>query len=384
MSGGVDSSVALAVLREQGYDCVGVSMQLWDYSEKEGPGDIGAVAGGCCSLEDLADARRVAHSLGAPYYVLNMEEAFRREVVQYFTADYLRGRTPNPCIKCNEVLKFQVLLAKARALGAAYLATGHYARIRYVDGRPRLFRGVDPAKDQSYFLFTMTEDQMRSVVFPVGEMTKDEVRRKARSLGLRTSDKKESQERCFVEGGSYREFITTEAGLGKAVPEVDGACHPETTGQGTSASAVPGTATQGPITDREGNVLGTHRGLFNYTIGQRRGLGLSGGPHYVLEIDVAKNRLVVGPEEALFSGGLRASGLVLTGGATLEDLGAEGLAARIRYRSVPAPCRVEVQGHGTVRVTFQRPQKSVTPGQAVVFYRADEVVGGAWIEEVLR
>jgi tRNA-specific 2-thiouridylase len=392
MSGGVDSSVALAVLREQDYDCVGVSMQLWDYSEKDGMGVTGAVAGGCCSLEDLADARRVADSLGVPHYVLNMEDIFRREVVDYFTGAYIGGRTPNPCIKCNEVLKFQALLGKARVLGAKYLATGHYARIAYANGRTRLLKGADPAKDQSYFLFTMTEDQLRSTLFPVGEMTKAEVRARARALGLRTSEKKESQEICFVEGGSYREFITAEVGAapgpgmgaGAGASAVSSA--PARPGRPVDpADTIPAApAAPGPITDRSGKVLGEHSGLFNYTIGQRRGLGLSGGPFYVIEIDAANNRLVVGPKDGLFAPGLRAAGLVLTGGARLEDLLGPGISARIRYRFSPAPCLVEVEPGDSARVTFDEPQKSITPGQAVVFYRGDEVVGGAWIEEALR
>ena len=389
MSGGVDSSVALAVLRERGYDCVGVSMQLWDYSEKDGTGGTGAVAGGCCSLEDLADARRVADSLGVPHYVLNMEDIFRREVVDYFTGAYLGGRTPNPCIKCNEVLKFQALLAKARALGARYLATGHYARIVCADGgRPRLLKGADQAKDQSYFLFTMTGDQLRSVLFPVGEMTKTEVRERARALGLRTSEKKESQEICFVEGSSYREFITAEVGAadgrGSGAYAPSAASPSPATPRADAALGASVAGAPGPITDRSGKVLGEHGGLFNYAIGQRRGLGLSGGPFYVIEIDAANNRLVVGPRDGLFAQGLRAAGLVLTGGAQLEDLLGPVISARIRYRFSPAPCLVEVEPGGGVAVRFDEPQKSVTPGQAVVFYRGDEVLGGAWIEEALR
>ncbi len=379
MSGGVDSSVALAVLKEQGYDCIGVSMHLWDYSPEDGPS--GDVVGGCCSLEDLGDARRVADSLGVPYYVLNMEETFRREVVDYFTTAYLDARTPNPCIKCNEVLKFEVLMTKARALGAGYLATGHYARIDYSGDGPRLLRGLDPSKDQSYFLFTMTEAQMRSTLFPVGTMTKDEVRSIARTLGLPIHDKKESQEICFVEGGSYRDFIVAEAGLGarrsREAPL-------ETGGSSGPSSAMPSQAVPGPITDLDGNVLGEHRGLFNYTIGQRRGLGLSGGPFYVIDMDRENRRLVVGPEEALYARGLIASGLVLTGGAAPDDLLGPGLGARIRYRSLPAPCLAEPEPGGRVRVRFESAQKSITPGQAVVFYRDDVVVGGAWIEEALR
>jgi len=358
MSGGVDSSLALAILKEEGYDCVGVTMQLWDYSEDESGGAAGAVAGGCCSLEDVNDARRVAHSLDVPFYVLNMRDLFEEEVVDYFTMAYLRGKTPNPCIKCNEVLKFTALMRKARALGADKLATGHYARIKYVKGRPRLFKGVDRAKDQSYFLFTMTEAQLAGTLFPLGALTKTEVRERARRMGLKTSEKKESQEICFVEQGTYREFIASRPGKAAL-------------------------ATAGEIQDCEGNVLGGHRGLFNYTIGQRRGLGLCGGPFYVTKIDVSNNRLIVGPVEELYSHGLRASNLTWRGEAGGRAPAVKGITARIRYSPDEAACRIFPGPGGDVVVEFERPQKAVTPGQAVVFYLGDEVLGGGWIEEPL-
>jgi len=362
MSGGVDSSVALALLKEQGYDCVGVSMQLWDYSADEagGAAESGALAGGCCSLEDLSDARRVAHALDVPFYILNMKDLFEEEVVDYFTDEYLRGKTPNPCVKCNEILKFQALRKKAHALGAKYLATGHYARIKYINGRPRLFKGVDKIKDQSYFLFTMTETQLNGTLFPLGNMTKAEVREKAREFGLKTSEKKESQEICFVESGSYSDFI---------VSRVGGAVH---------------TAT-GEIRDRSGNVLGTHEGLFKYTIGQRKGLGLGerGGPFYVQEIDTVNNRLVVGPAGELYARGLRAGGIIWTGGGGALAIKSPGVTARIRYSPDEVSCKVSVSTEGSLEVKFETPQESVTPGQAVVLYRGDEVLGGGWIEEAL-
>jgi len=361
MSGGVDSSVALALLKEEGYDCVGVTMQLWDYSEDEAPGAAGAVAGGCCSLEDVNDARRVASSLDVPFYVLNMRDIFEKEVVDYFQEAYLRGRTPNPCVKCNDVLKFNALMKKARAIGAGKLATGHYARIKFAGGRPRLFKGIDVAKDQSYFLFTMTEEQMKDTLFPLGALTKTEVREKARSLGLKTSEKKESQEICFVEGGSYREFITSRPGGGGA--------------------GLPGA---GEIRDSSGRLLGAHRGLFNYTIGQRKGLGLNGGPFYVTEIDVINNRLVVGSEDELYSGGLRAAELTWSGGAASVDIVSRGIRARIRYSVDSAACCLLPRPGGDVVVKFEEPQRAVTPGQAVVFYRDDEVLGGGWIEEAIK
>jgi len=359
MSGGVDSSVALALLMEQGYDCIGVTMQLWDYSEDEKAGAAGAVAGGCCSLEDVNDARRVAHSLGVPFYVLNMRDIFEEEVVDYFTDAYLKGKTPNPCIKCNDVLKFTALMRKARALGAEKLATGHYARIKYIEGRHRLFKGIDGTKDQSYFLFTMTEAQLKSTLFPLGGLTKVEVREIAKRFGLKTSEKKESQEICFVEEDSYREFMTSRSG-------------------GVSLAA------KGQIRDSDGKVLGRHRGLFNYTIGQRKGLGLQGGPFYVTEIDVTNNLLFVGPEDELYSQGLRASGLTWGGGTVPSESASAGLTARIRYSPDEAPCRVLPQPNGDVVVEFESPQRAVTPGQAVVFYVGDEVLGGGWIEEALR
>jgi len=359
MSGGVDSSVALALLVERGYDCIGVAMQLWDYSEKEDPGEAAAREGSCCSLDDLLDARRVAESLGAPFYVVNLEEAFSREVVDYFVEGYSKGTTPNPCIKCNEVLKFEFLINRALSLEADFLATGHYARITRTGQRARLLKGADANKDQSYFLFTLTQEQMRRVLFPLGEMTKDEVRAYARRAGIKTHDKQESQEICFVEGPGYREFLS---------------------------GRIP--ATPGEIVDADGVVLGAHSGLFKYTVGQRKGLGLAGGPggaSYVLRVDAEANRLIVGPSEGLYSRGLVAGRCKWIdprdAGRALE--GMEGISSKIRYRHAGAGSKVTAGPDGRVRVEFEEPQKAVTPGQAVVFYRGEEVLGGAWIERAL-
>ena len=354
MSGGVDSSTALAVLKDQGYECVGVSMQLWDYSKKEE--ESGATGGSCCSLEDIHDARGVADRLGVPFYVVNVEEAFSKEVVDYFVNGYLTGRTPNPCVKCNQVLKFEVLLKKALGLEADYLATGHYARIEKTPEGFGLFKGADPDKDQSYFLFTMTGDQLSRVLFPVGGMTKKEVREKARSLGVKTSEKKESQEICFVEEPSYSDFLSSRI---------------ETR--------------PGDIVSPDGRVLGSHRGLFNYTIGQRKGLGLSGGPFYVLSMDLSANRLVVGPEGLLYSKGLVAGGINWINRAAPEKA-KKGLKAvtKIRYRHQGAPSTVTLLPDGRAAVRFDEPQKSVTPGQAAVFYDGEEVLGGGWIEEAVK
>ncbi len=347
MSGGVDSSVAAALLKEDGHEVIGIAMQLWDYTE----GDRGR-PGSCCSTDDIYDARRVADRLGIPFYVVNMERAFYDEVVRYFIESYTDGRTPNPCLKCNQVVKFELLMRKAMELEAAYLATGHYARVEYdpVEERYRLLRGLDRNKDQSYFLFTMTQAQLSRTLFPLGGLTKGDVRQHARRLGLYVAWKEESQEICFVTNGSYPEFIADRV------------------------NAVPG-----EITDRDGNVLGGHNGIFNYTVGQRKGLGIGGGdPLYVLDIDRAGNRIIVGPEEGLFSVGLTAEEVNWVSG---EPCGAELIVrSKVRYRhdgveSILMP----VGGDGAV-VRFRRPERAITPGQAVVFYRGDEVVGGGWIE----
>ena len=360
MSGGVDSSVALAILKDKGYDCIGVSMQLWDYSATEGPD--GATPGSCCSLEDLADARRVADALEVPFYVLNMQEAFSREVVDYFVDAYIGGTTPNPCIKCNQELKFDLLLKKAVALEADYLATGHYARIISTDSGPRLFKGIDTQKDQSYFLFTLSAEELSRVLFPVGALTKQEVRAKARTLGLKVSEKRESQEICFVDESGYADFMETRA----------------------KDTLAPGPGASGEIRGLDGTVLGEHKGLFNYTIGQRKGLDISGrggGPFYVTEIDTAHNRLVVGSETDLYSRGLLARDVNCIDPAALEG---DRVTAKIRYRHADVPVSVTCEGDARVRVEFKDNQKSVTPGQAVVFYKGEMCLGGGWIVKAIK
>ena len=355
MSGGVDSSVALAILKERGFDCVGVSMQLWDYSGKED--SSGATAGSCCSLDDVNDARGVADSLGVPFYVVNAEEAFGRDVVDYFIRSYSLGETPNPCIKCNDSLKFGALLKKALSLGADYLATGHYARIDGDGPGRRLLKGVDPGKDQSYFLFTMTPFQLSRVIFPVGALTKAEVREYARKMNLRTSEKKESQEICFVEDGDYAEFLSTR---------------------------LPGKT--GEIVDAAGNVIGAHSGIFKYTVGQRKGLNLPGGPFYVSAIDAGNNRIVAGPRESLYSAGLLARDVNWINPEAGQAAAAGVLEAisKIRYRHPGSVSTVTQPGPGRARVIFKAPEKAVTPGQAVVFYRGEEALGGGWIERAIR
>ena len=356
MSGGVDSSVAAAILKKDGYDVIGVSMQLWDYSAQEDAG--GATEGSCCSMEDLDDARSVAVRLDIPFYVMNMEEAFTREVVEYFVSSYLKGETPNPCTKCNQELKFKTLLRKAKELDARFLATGHYARVIKParEGAPyRLLKGIDPNKDQSYFLFTMNQEELSSVLFPLGELTKDEVRKKARELGLVTAEKKESQEICFITDGNYADFVSSSTHI----------------------------KNEGVITDEAGTVLGAHNGLFRYTIGQRKGMNITAGtgPHYVISMDRAQNRLIVGPKEKLLSNGLTANEVNWINVAPKDG---EKLTAAIRYRHQGVECEVYTKPPSRIEARFMTPESAVTPGQAVVFYSGDEVVGGAWIEGALQ
>ena len=350
MSGGVDSSTAAALLKEQGYDVIGISMQLWDYTEGERDG-----FGSCCSLDDLYDARRVADKLDIPFYVVNFEEMFSKAVVDYFVESYLQGETPNPCLKCNQVLKFEVLLKRALELEADFLATGHYARVMYNadTGRYLLLRGKDLTKDQSYFLFTMTQEQLSRIIFPLGDLTKTDVRRLAKKIGLNVAEKKDSQEICFAPE-DYPSFVAQYTGHRKD--------------------------TKGDIVDVHGKVLGIHNGLYRYTIGQRKGLGVARGePLYVLKIDTEKNQLVVGPEKGLFSEGLIAREANWIGISSLES--EIEVLARIRYRHRGAEAVVSPLDDGRVEVRFKRPEKSITPGQAVVFYKGDEVVGGGWIEK---
>ncbi len=355
MSGGVDSSLTAAILKDEGYEVIGLTMHLWDQTE-DGQGKFGR----CCSPEDILDARRVAEQIGIPHYVVNLRKAFEKEVVDYFADEYLRGRTPNPCIKCNEQIKFILLLKKAEELNAAALATGHYARIEWDPGnrgakRYFLLRGKDRSKDQSYFLFPLTQEQMAKVVFPLGEKSKREVREQALSMGLRVARKAESQEICFIPDDDYRKFVEERKGK---------VGHP------------------GEIVDRQGKVLGIHSGIHAYTVGQRHGLGIAGPrPYYVLALDVEKNRVVAGHQEDLMSPGLIAG--------EVNWISYPGLKAKmdalvqIRYRHPGVAAVLSPLRGGKIQVNFHAPQKSVTPGQAAVFYRGDEVLGGGWIEKAL-
>ena len=344
MSGGVDSSVAAGLLVQQGYDVVGITMRLWT-EERD---DLPATNRTCCGVEAVDDAQEVAHKLGIPYYVLNYERAFKANVVDYFVGEYAKGRTPNPCLACNQYVKFDPLLQQARALGADYLATGHYARVRGDDGGFHLLRGVDPRKDQSYFLYTLGQEELRSVLFPVGGYTKDAIRGIAAELGLPVADKADSQEICFIQDNDYRRFVNERL-------EQD----------------------EGEIVDGEGRVLGAHRGIANFTIGQRQGLGLSTSERvYVTDIDAVRQRVVVGTDAALYREQAFVEDVRLVRGG-LEFLPAEAT-VKIRYKTSETAARLDAV-EGGVLVAFQEPQRALTPGQAMVFYHGEAVIGGGII-----
>jgi tRNA-uridine 2-sulfurtransferase len=366
MSGGVDSSTVAAILHERGQSIVGLTMQLWNQRRlPELQGD-GRRQHRCCSLDDVYDARRVAEQLSIPFYVINFERAFEQTVVRPFVEDYLAGRTPIPCTRCNNDVKFEQLLATARQIGATKIATGHYARIRHngQTNRYELLRAVDDTKDQTYFLFGLTQDQLARAEFPLGEMTKQEVRDMARRLAVAVAEKPESQEICFVPSGSYVRFIE---GYLKE--------------QGTTGSSDDGRmrlGESGEIVTTSGEVLGRHNGLHNYTVGQRSGLGIAvGRPIYVVALDREKNRVIVGDDAAL------RSSVCEVGNINWIPFEAPDAAihahVRIRNRHLPAEAEITALTPTTARVTFTEPQRAITPGQAAVFYAGEQVLGGGWI-----
>jgi tRNA-specific 2-thiouridylase len=360
MSGGVDSSTVAAMLAHEGDAVVGLTLQLWDQTRLAGKHGIpdAPKAGRCCSLDDVYDARRVAEHLGIPYYVVNQQERFEQDVVRPFVAEYLAGRTPIPCSLCNNHLKFDQLLKTAQSIGAERIATGHYAVNEYDAERDRwiLKRPADLAKDQTYFLFGLTQDQLAHTLFPLGRMTKPEVREVARQRGLALAEKPDSQEICFIPGGDYKQFLT-------AYLEEQGRQLPETAGELVASG---------------GEVLGQHEGIFNFTIGQRKGLGVSSPtPLYVLQIDPASHRVTVGADEELATRSLRARRL---NWISIPELTAPmRVRIKIRHRHEPAWATMEPTGADEVVATFDEPQRAVTPGQSAVFYDGDEVVGGGWI-----
>jgi len=360
MSGGVDSSTVAAMLRAEGNNIIGLTMQLWNQRRLAGyEGMPEKVTGRCCSLDDVYDARRVAQHIGIPYYVVNHEERFERDVVRPFVAEYLSGRTPIPCSLCNNHLKFDQLLVVARQIGADCVATGHYARVGYDDARGRwlLKRPADHSKDQTYFLFGLTQEQLAHTLFPLGEMTKPQVRELARKHGLALAEKPDSQEICFVPGGDYKRFID-------AYLAEDGEALPDTAGELVTAN---------------GEVIGEHSGIHNFTVGQRKGLGVAtGSPLYVIQINGADKQVVVGGDELLYSRTLRACRVNLI---SVDDLREPmPVSVKIRHRHEAAAAMLEKIGPDQFLVTFDQPQRAITPGQAAVFYDDEIVVGGGWIE----
>lgn len=349
MSGGVDSSVAAYLLKEQGYDVIGVTMQIWqsdkEYEEREG---------GCCSLSAVDDARRVADKIGIPFYVLNFRDSFKRNVIDYFVEEYLAGNTPNPCIACNKYLKFDELLMKAKGIGADYVATGHYAKIEKKGDKYVLVKSDDDKKDQTYALYNMTQEQLAHTLMPCGEYTKDRIREIAKEIGLAVHNKKDSEEICFVTDNNHGRYIT---------------------------EAAPGKVKEGKFVDKEGHILGKHKGIVYYTIGQRKGLGLAlGRPVFVTSIDPIRNEVVVGPEEDIFKTDLICKDL------NYIDLdlskGPVELEAKIRYSAKPQPAVATLLEDGRVKVSFKEKQRAITKGQSVVFYNGNYVLGGGIIESL--
>jgi len=364
MSGGVDSSTVAAILANAGETVVGLTLQLWDQTRLAGRNGIPDAAtntsgaGRCCSLDDVYDARRVAEHLHIPYYVVNEEERFEQDVVRPFVAEYLAGRTPIPCSLCNNCLKFDQLLKTARSIGAERIATGHYAVNEFDPKRGRwiLKRPADLAKDQTYFLFGLTQEQLAHTLFPLGGLTKPEVRKIARQHGLKLAEKPDSQEICFIPGGDYKQFLT-------AYMEEQGRPVPETAGEMVTSS---------------GQVLGRHDGIFNFTVGQRKGLGVaSPTPLYVLNIDPASHRVTVGADAELATRTLHARRLNWVSIPELTQ--PMRVRIKIRHRHEPAWATLEPAGADEVLATFDEPQRAITPGQSAVFYDGDEVVGGGWI-----
>lgn len=348
MSGGVDSSVAAYLLKEQGYDVIGVTMQIWQDEEEE----IQEENGGCCGLSAVEDARRVAAQLDIPYYVMNFKKEFKEHVMDYFADSYLHGKTPNPCIACNRYVKWESLLTRSLSIGADYIATGHYARVEQLEnGRFAIRRSATLAKDQTYALYNLTQDQLKKTLMPVGEYSKDEIRKIAEKINIKVASKPDSQDICFVPDGDYASFI--EDYVDVKIP-------------------------QGNFVTLDGKILGKHKGITHYTVGQRKGLGLAlGYPAFVLEIRPETNEVVIGSMEESMTTSLRANHLNFM---SVEDIDQPiHVFTKIRYNHKGCWCTVEKTGEDEVLCTFDEPQRAVTPGQAVVFYDGEYVLGGGTI-----
>ena len=350
MSGGVDSAVAAYLLKEKGYQVIGVTMQVWqedeEYEEREG---------GCCSLSAVEDARRVADKLDIPFYVMNFRDIFKKNVIDYFIDEYMEGRTPNPCVACNKYIKFDAFLQKAMGLGAEYVATGHYANIVTVGDRMVLKRAADDKKDQTYALYNLTQPQLKHVLMPCGDYTKPEIREIAKKIGLQVHNKKDSEEICFISDNDHGGYIKRQ---------------------------LPDKVREGNFVDKQGHVLGRHKGIVYYTIGQRKGLGIAlGRPVFVTDINPLKNEVVLGSEEDIFKTELVAKDLNFMAFETLNsELKVE---AKIRYSAKAADAIISPLGKDRVKVVFSSKQRAITKGQSIVFYQGDLVVGGGIIDEII-
>ncbi len=343
MSGGVDSSLAAALLKEAGYEVIGITMQIW-------PSDERTRFGGCCGLQAIEDAKKVAYKLGIPHYVVNFRDIFAQKVIADFCLEYSLGKTPNPCIRCNQYIKFDALLKKVKELDYSFIATGHYARIEQSPNGYHLLKAVDLTKDQSYFLYTLGQSDLQHLLLPIGNLHKVEVRRLSAEMGLPTATRRESQDICFIPDNDYRAFIA------KSIP-----------------------LKSGDIVDTNGKVLGRHSGLTQYTVGQRQGLGLASNKRlYVIRLDAASNRLVVGTKDQLLGNRLFASKLSwVSGEAPKEPI---NITAKIRYRSLEVTAKLHLND-GVAEVSFQQPQRAIAPGQAIVFYQGNAVLGGGVIKD---
>ncbi|MDO4617650.1 MAG: tRNA 2-thiouridine(34) synthase MnmA [Lachnospiraceae bacterium] len=350
MSGGVDSSVAALLLKEQGYDVIGVTMQIWQDEDEF----TMEAQGGCCGLSAVEDARRVAETIGIPYYVMNFKQEFKAKVMDYFADEYLHGRTPNPCIACNRYVKWESLLKRSLDIGADYIATGHYAQIRQLEnGRFAICNSVTAEKDQTYALYSLTQEQLSRTLMPVGAYTKPEIRKIAEDAGLPVAHKHDSQEICFVPDKDYASFITEYTG--KTLPE-------------------------GNFVDEAGHILGRHKGMTHYTVGQRRGLGLPMGRRvFVRELRMDTNEVVIGEGDQVFSNELEADHISFMGVPPLTVGESSAFTGKIRYGHKGAPCIVTRTEEDRIRCSFEEPVRAVTPGQAVVFYRDGYVAGGGTI-----